>query len=239
MTLKTIAIIGHGRFGRLLQDILPQIFAGSTIIVLPRGSQWGVLSKADLVIPAVPIRAFEGVIKSIASYINPHSIVMDVCSVKVFPKKIMKNTLPQTIQIIASHPMFGPGTLENTNGSLTGLNMVLDPVRIDATMFEDIVSCLKKSGLQVITMDSDMHDRYAAEFHFTAQFIASILKDLDIPKTPIDTKSVSFLHAFTSIVKSDSIELLQDMMTFNPYCQAQLQKINKTTSHITSLIEQI
>ncbi|SVE45756.1 uncharacterized protein METZ01_LOCUS498610, partial [marine metagenome] len=61
-----------------------------------------------LVFIAVPIRAFEQVVKEIGTYTLYNTTIIDVCSVKVYPVEIMEQHLPNHVGIIASHPHFGP-----------------------------------------------------------------------------------------------------------------------------------
>ena len=236
MKTFTVGIIGNGRFGNLLREIVPIIFPESNSIVLTRESNPTQLSECDLVIPAVPIRNFEEVIQKIASYLKKTAIVMDVCSVKVYPTTVMKKHLPPSVSVIGSHPMFGPGTYKKMKGSCSGLTWVLDPVRIAKQDYSVIKESLEKAGLSVKEIDAETHDRYSADFHFTAQFMASVLKKLDIQKTPIDTMSVLFLHEFIEVVQSDSLELLKDMCTYNEYCKNQLSRITNVVSDINTLL---
>ncbi len=230
MSISTIAVIGYGRFGKTLEAILPKIFTGSSIYCTKRDIT--AAAKADLIIPAVPIGVFEEVIKSISTQLTGDHIVMDVCSVKIAPKQMMLKYLPNHVQIVGSHPMFGPGTLEQTKGSLQNLKMVVDPIRISKSDLSSIVEPFSRQGVEVIEMSSDNHDKYAAQFHFTSQFIASVLKKISIEKTPIDTASVSVLHNFLEFVQTDTLALLRDMYKYNPYCKDQYKKIQSSVEQI-------
>ncbi|CAN5173353.1 prephenate dehydrogenase/arogenate dehydrogenase family protein [soil metagenome] len=232
--INNICILGYGRFGQVLESVVPQIFPDCTVIMAKRDFEK--VADADLIIPAVPIREFEEVIKTIIPFLKDTAIVMDVCSVKVYAKKIMLEHLPKQIQILATHPMFGPGTLKKTQGNLRRLKIVVDAVRIDATNEEFISSACRDIGLEMIAMSAEDHDRYAAQFHFTSQFIASVLKNLEIQKTPIDTASVAVLHDFMEFVQTDSLALMQDMLQYNPYCQNQLERIESSVEHIAHTI---
>ncbi len=57
------------------------------------------------------------------------TLVVDVLSVKVFPKNLFLATLPPSLDILCLHPMFGP---ESGKGSWAGLPLVYDRVRVRA-----------------------------------------------------------------------------------------------------------
>ncbi len=236
MKISTIAIIGAGRFGKSLALILPSIFPRVEIRIVRRNLLRAL--DADIIIPAVPIREFEYVIESLSPTLKQGQIVMDVCSVKIFPANIMLKHIPSYVQIIASHPMFGPGTLAKTKGSVKGLKIMMDAIRVNPDSEKYIKNAFRKGGMDVVSMTSDEHDRYAAQFHFSSQFVASVLKDLQIQKTPIDTASVGVLHNFIEFVQTDTRTLLQDMYRYNPYCKKQLEQIVLSFEQLARTIEQ-
>lgn len=54
------------------------------------------------------------------------TLFVDVLSVKVFPKQVMLDLLPDTMDILCTHPMFGP---DSGKGSWKGLNFQYEMVR--------------------------------------------------------------------------------------------------------------
>jgi len=115
--MKTVGIIGYGRFGQVLGDLLkkqyevkvydPEIKAEDLTCGLEE------VLESVLVFVAVPIRVFEAVIQEISQYKLYNTTIIDVCSVKVYPVEIMEKYLPEHVGIIASHPHFGPDSFEN------------------------------------------------------------------------------------------------------------------------------
>lgn len=55
------------------------------------------------------------------------TLIVDVLSVKVFPKQLLLARLPESMDILCTHPMFGP---ESGRGSWAGLRMQYERVRI-------------------------------------------------------------------------------------------------------------
>lgn len=219
-------------------QILPRLFPDAVIVVSSRDNTVSIQEAAqcDLVIPAVPISAFEEVISEIGHSIGSGSVVMDVCAVKVFPAECMTRVFPEGIQLIASHPMFGPGTLKKTHGSLSKLKWVMYPLRIKRQDFLEFQKSVSTGGIDIVEITPQEHDVYAAEFHFTAHVTAAILKEIGVKRTPIDTRSAESLFEFMEMVHTDSPSLLKEMMRYNPYCRDQLQKMKNADEHIISLL---
>ena len=113
--MKKAGIIGYGRFGRVLADLLSKKYKVRVYdiqkVAIDNGVEICSLEKVlecILVFIAVPIRSFENVVKEIATYKLYNTTIIDVCSVKVYPVEIMEQHFPEHLGIIASHPHFGP-----------------------------------------------------------------------------------------------------------------------------------
>ncbi len=64
---------------------------------------------ADRVMICVSISSFEEVVKQIAPAVREGQQVMDICSVKEFPVRVMHENLRQAL-VLGTHPLFGPGS---------------------------------------------------------------------------------------------------------------------------------
>ncbi len=237
-TINSIGIIGTGSFGTLLTEVLPRIFPHAILHIASHENEVAIrrVCECDLVIPAVPIRSFEECIVHIAPLIKEGSIVMDVCSVKEFPVRIMQHNLKKTIGIIASHPMFGPGTLKETGGNLEGLRLVLHNVSAEIATFEEIVSAFSSHKIEVIQMTSRDHDKHVASFQFPAHVIGSLIREISLSPSPINTKSADVLLQFFRMIQTDSDSLLEDMFRYNKYCTHQWNKVQQAYNHVQSII---
>ena len=90
--MKKAGIIGYGRFGRVLYDLLSKKYEIRVYDkeIVPKNEGINICSIEDvlecvLVFIAVPIRSFEEVIKEISRYKLYNTTIIDVCSVKVYP----------------------------------------------------------------------------------------------------------------------------------------------------------
>lgn len=244
-TIKSIGIIGHGKFGKIFLSMLEKIFPSVEIKInsrsdSPDSKQFFTIEEtinADLIIPVVPIIAFEEIIKSISKNINPEAIVMDVCSVKEYPVEVMRNNLPATVTIIASHPLFGPGTIEKLGGSVQNLKIVMSFISGSKDKFNEIKKSFENNKLQVMEMDPKSHDQLMAKSQFIAHLTAGVLNNLSFAETIIDTKSAETLHEFMAMIQPDP-KLLKDMFRYNSYCLTELEKFKNANESIIKLLNQ-
>src|SRR3990167_6883060 len=125
-TENKVGIIGYGRFGKVLAEILK---SDCSIKIydkkFPGMDTLDEVLTASTLFIAVPIRHFEKTIIDIAPKLQTGTTVIDVCSVKLHPISVMKKHLPSTIDIIATHPLFGPDSV----GKKQSLKIVIHNVR--------------------------------------------------------------------------------------------------------------
>lgn len=239
-TISSIGVIGYGRFGSFFADrVLPVVFPDAEIRISSRSHQdKRVLSLAqvvssDLIIPAVPIRSMPEIVSKIAGHIREGSIVMDVCSVNVFPARWMRKFLPVDASIISSHPMFGSSSYEKVKHDLSKLTIVMHPERIEKRRYETIREAFK-AVFKVIEMTPEEHDRKAGQFQFLSHLLGGILHRLDIKRSEIDTESASRMFDMMDVLNNDSMELFEDMYKYNPYAQVEFKKFSKAYKSVTN-----
>ena len=75
---------------------------------------------------AVPVPMLGECLAGIAPHLRPGQVVVDVCSVKAGPAALMRRLLPEGVEILATHPMFGPQSMPQ---SLSGGRIVICPLR--------------------------------------------------------------------------------------------------------------
>jgi len=132
-----VAIIGAGKMGKWFTKFFLE--EGYSVVVSDKDEgrllkirdEFGVetdsnvnaVKSVDRVLICVPIEDFEDVVKEIHLYIQPDQVVMDICSIKEIPVKIMHKYI-KTGTILGTHPVFGPGakSIKNQNFILTPTN---------------------------------------------------------------------------------------------------------------------
>lgn len=239
-----IGIIGFGRLGKLLTKYLSK---DATVYVYDHleqesyaesvekcGAKIATLeevSSLPVVIPIVPISSFEETIKQMAKYMKEGALVVDVCSVKEIPVKIMQDNLPPNVHILATHPMFGPDSAKKT---LFGRKIVLCKVRIPDVLYNDIKNYLEMHGLKTIETTPVKHDEEISHSLLLTHFIGRSLMDLGANELLVDTVGYRRLMKILETVQNDSWQLFKDMNKFNKFSEltrkqflASLDKINR------------
>jgi prephenate dehydrogenase len=245
--MKKAAIIGFGRFGQLLADLMKDVFEISVVepdmtkgeLATARGFKLMPLSSlgdADFVFLAVPISAVEGIIKDIAPLVAEHQTVVDGCSVKVYPANLMKKHL-QHCQTIASHPLFGP---DSAGKGLHGLKMVLCRLNVSDENFDLWRDFWVSKELEVIESTPEEHDKDSVYSQAFTYSIARIILAMKIPDLRFTTRSFNAIKEVAALSANDSDELFHDMLHYNPYfpeMKVRLEKAISTTLDRLKTIE--
>lgn len=236
-----IGIIGFSRFGQLLAKILKphaEVFVYNRSDKTQDAKNLGVnlvdlekVCQCDWVIVAVAISAAESMIKQIAPLVKKGSLVMEVCSVKVLPAKWLQSYLPQEIEIMATHPMFGP---DSAKEGTKDLQWVICPLRISSERLNQVKNILNQLSVKIIETTPEDHDEQTAVSLAMVHFIGRGLEEFGIKDLPIKTLGYERLLKVNETVTHDSFQLFLDMQRFNPYTKAMrkkfllsLKKVNK------------
>lgn len=240
-----IGLIGYGRFGRLTVQNLSAKF---DIVVYTRskdkkediadaGGRLVSLETAcaqKVVILCVPISAMQETLRQIAPLLKTDAIVVDVCSVKVYPVQWMKELLPASVDILATHPMFGP---DSAAESVAGYKIVLCPERINPDRYERIKKVLVNTGLKLIETTADEHDRKIAVSLALTHFIGRSLAEFQAEPLDIDTEGYKRLLHILEVVNNDTWQLFRDMHCFNPYAEEKRQAFLAAMERVHRKIE--
>ena len=213
---KEIAIIGYGRFGRCAAHHLKRRFRVSVadaraLKSVERGVHTVSMETAarkPFILLAVPINQVPGTLKAISRYVRPEALICDVCSVKEQPIQWMKRLLPRNVEIVGTHPLFGP---DSASTSLNARTIVLCPARIRQPRLHHVRKALSGMGLNVVTMKAAQHDRLMASTLFLTQFVGRGLLNMDLPHTTTSTQHFQFLQQLVRTAENDTEELFHDM----------------------------
>ena len=233
-TISNIGIIGFGRFGSFLAKILKnshQIKVYDKLDKSKTAKKIGVSFKnleevcqQQLIILCVPISEIDKVLRKIKNKLKPGVIVMDTCSVKEYPAKLMKKYLLSETEIIASHPMFGP---DSGKYGLKGLQIVFWPLRIKKRNYQKILKVFKGLGLTIIQMSPKEHDQESALSLCLTHFVGRVLEKMKIPEPKIKTLGFQRLIEVRDNVKNDTWQLFKDIQTYNRFAKIWRRKFLK------------
>ncbi len=237
----TVCLYGMGRFGRFWAKELSRVVPGiqgynRTAREFPEGVvpvDFDTLCRADVIILSTAISSIEDVLKHIAPRIRKDALVMDCCSVKVWPVEKMVELLPPETEILGTHPMFGPDSGKN---GISGLPLVLTPVRISPRSLEFWRERFASLGLAIHEMTPDEHDREAAFTQGITHFIGRILGDMGLRDSPIATSGYRSLQKIVEQTCNDEWQLFLDLQNYNPHTEEMRSKLDRVLAKMIKYI---
>ncbi len=233
-----IAIIGgSGEFGRLFAKLFKE--EGHEVTITGRdvhkgekvAEQLGVgftddnvaaAKEGDVVIISVYIENTVEAIKQVAPHVRPGCLLMDFTSVKVEPCVAMEKHAGKEVEILGTHPMFGPRVT-----SLEGLTVILTPIRLKK--WEGFArDFFEKRGAKVFTTTPEEHDRIMSVVqgltHFAYIASASALKELGV--------DVQYSRNFASPIYGLMLDLIARIVGQSPQLYASIQMHNPKVKEV-------
>jgi prephenate dehydrogenase len=241
-----IGIVGFGRFGQLTAHYLSEDFDVYAYDILDMSDEISAcgsipasladVCRQDVVILPVPISELRQTLKTINPLLKKGGVVVDVCSVKLYPAQWMVELLPDDVFILATHPMFGP---DSAADSLEGRKIALCRERIETDCYEKIKSYLASKGLIVIETSAGEHDRQIAVSLALTHFIGRTLSEFGADDLSMDTEGYKRLLHILEVVEHDTWQLFEDMHRYNPYAgekrDAFMQAMQNIEDRLTGL----
>lgn len=174
------------------------------------------VEQSDIVLVSVLIEKTVEVIREVAPRMHPGSLLMDVTSIKSAPMKAMSTFAPKGVEVLGTHPMFGP-----TMPSLRGQTIILTPAEGNGGKWLPAIRSLFESdGAKIEVLDADEHDEIMAVVqaltHFAYIGIGATLKSLDF--------DVQKSRKFMSPVYEIMIDFVGRILDQNPELYASIQK---------------
>ena len=222
--LPTIGLFGFGAFGRLIAEHLhvhlPIIVYDPVMQAYGPGWQGkitigsvGDAGSCDIIILAVPVSELRNAIRSLRPHLRPDAIVIDVGSVKLKPARIMLSELPEFVDIIGMHPLFGP---QSASEGIAGHKIAVCPVRGQSRL--RVAAFLRRVlGLKVHVTSAEAHDREAAIVQGLTHLIAKVLLRMEPLPTEMTTASFDHLMQAAEMVRYDSPSVFHAIEKDNPF----------------------
>jgi prephenate dehydrogenase len=221
-----IGILGFGRFGKLMAQNLasdfevrvwdPAAAASDVLSVGARPADLPAVGRSEVVVLAVPISGMQAALEQVRPHLGAGRLVVDVCSVKERPIRWMQDVLPENVEVLGTHPMFGP---DSAADSLQGRKIVLCRVRVEAERYEKVRRYLASKGLEVIETSAAGHDRQIGVSLALTHFIGRALAGMGAKPQDIDTEGYRRLLRILEVVENDTWQLFEDMNRFNPHAE--------------------
>lgn len=241
--MATLGIVGFGSFGRFMAQHLRPFFDISVydrVDVAAVAEAAGVRSVplaevlgSEIVVLAVPVQELAEVLRQAAGQIASSTLVCDVGSVKVKPMALMAEHLAPGIEVVGTHPMFGP---QSGRDGIEGLKIVLCPLR--TTRLESIRGFLADQlKLQVLEMEPEHHDHEMAYIQGLTHWMAKALRELKVPDLDLSTPAYRHLLTIEEILREDSLELFLTVERENPYAARARKELLRKLREIEEVIE--
>ena len=236
--MNKVSIIGFGRFGAMLHSLLSKGFEVDVYDKNPINNsdinevtlENALLNKTIFI--AVPIRDFEDLIIQISDKISEGKTIIDVCSVKVYPKKVMTANIPSDVDIIATHPLFGPDSLKDS-----GSVMTMESVRDSYDRYDFWKNYFSSQNIIIEEISAEEHDMMAARSQGLTHFVGRIIDDFGTNQTRIDTEGYKALHKLVNQTCNDTWELFEDIQNYNPYTEKMISELNVSFKKISEIID--
>lgn len=229
-----IGIIGFGAFGQLVaRHLCPRhpIIVFDPRADITRAEELGVsvmpfetVASCPVIVLCVPVGQMLGVVTDLAPFVRPGTLVLDVGSVKIEPAGIMDKLLPADVDVVATHPLFGP---QSVGSGIRGLRIAICPIRGRRLR---VAAFCRSLGLDVIMTTPEAHDREIAEVQGITHLVASLLVRMDLQPTRLTTRSFEKLMSAVDMVRHDAPEVFQAILRGNPYAGDILKRFKAMTS---------
>lgn len=220
-----LGLIGYGAFGRLTAlhlspwfDILahdPAVQAADGVVTL---SDLASVAACPVVVLAVPVDALAETAAAISGHLRSGAIVIDVGSVKVLTGQVLARTLPAHVEIVGTHPLFGP---QSAKAGIEGHRIAVCPVRDDqaARLAARRVAafCRMALKLKVFQVSAEDHDREAAVVQGLTHLIARVLLAMEPLPTRMTTVSFDRIMQAVEMVRHDSPAVFRAIERDNPF----------------------
>ncbi|XP_039014316.1 arogenate dehydrogenase 1, chloroplastic-like [Hibiscus syriacus] len=236
-TLK-VGIVGFGTFGQFLAKTM--IKQGHTIRATSRTDhshlchQLGVSffrdvlsfleADNDVILVSTSILSLSEVLRSMPLHcLKRRTLFVDVLSVKEHPRNVLLQVLPEEMDVLCTHPMFGP---ESGKNGWKDLPFVYERVRVrDEPRCSSFLQIFESEGCRMVEMSCEEHDKLAARSQFLSHAIGRILSEMGIESTSMNTKSFETLVKLKESTVNDSFDLFGGLFIHNRFAQQELMNL--------------
>ena len=239
-----VAIVGTGRMGKTLSLVFKS--AGTAVTLCSRfpekakevskklGVGWGGVEKIadhDIVVLAVPTEHLPGVVRVVSGLMRPCSLLSDISSVKLPVVRRLLAEIPEHIEYISIHPLFGP------TECFKGENVVVIPVR-SKNWLNPFLQLLRCAGLNVAVATPEEHDRAMAlvqvAHHFALLTLREVFKDLSGWAPSLGIFTTRSLRKTLKVMKriEELIDVVEMIQRLNPYAKEAREAFIKAAKRV-------
>ena len=179
-------------------------------------SNAGLANISDILVISVPIEHTSDVIREVAPFMKSGSVMIDVTSVKEEPAKTMAEVLPENIEYIPTHPIFGPRTTFLDN------QVIVLTADKKGKWYEKVYRYLESKNMRIIETTAEKHDFMMSIVqvltHFSFISTASAIEKLRV--------DISETEDYESPIYNLMIDMIARIVAQNPYLTYNIQSMN-------------
>ncbi len=179
-------------------------------------SNAGLANISDILIISVPIQHTSDVIREVAPFMKEGSVMVDVTSIKEEPSKTMAEVLPDTIEYIPTHPIFGPRTTQLDN------QVIVLTADKKGKWYDKVYRYLESKNMRIIETTAEKHDYMMSIVQVLTHF-SFISTASTIEKLKIDLAET---EDYESPIYNLMIDLIARIVAQNPYLTYNIQSMN-------------
>ncbi len=135
------------------------------------------IADTDVLLVSVPIDITGRVIERVGPKMHKGSLLMDITSVKKAPVEMMDRFTNEDVEILGTHPLFGPSTK-----CMQGQTIIFVPSR-GGRLYDKIDAMFKMNGAKIEVLTAEEHDEIMSVIqgltHFILIAFGITLKNLD------------------------------------------------------------
>lgn len=179
-------------------------------------SNAGLANISDILIVAVPIQFTSDVIREVAPFMKSGTLMVDVTSVKEEPSRTMAEALPDTVEYIPTHPVFGPRTTRLDN------QVIVLTADKKGKWYPKVYNYLAGKNMRIIETTAEKHDFMMSIVqvltHFSFISTASAIEKLKV--------DLSESEDYESPIYNLMIDMIARIVAQNPYLTYNIQSMN-------------
>jgi prephenate dehydrogenase len=223
MASDAVAMLGYGRFGRSLGQLLSDVGLAHRaydphVRIAPEHRADSVAEAvrgAAFVVVAVPVPRLRSALLELRPHLDASQVVLDVGSVKVHPVADLEGVLGSAFPWCGTHPLFGPLSLALAERPL---RVVVCPAPQHTQAAARVRELYERIGCEVIEQTAEGHDRVMAHTHALTFFVAKGMIDagagMNVPFAP---PSFQAMARAIETVRSDAGHLFAAIAHENPF----------------------
>ncbi len=182
----------------------------------------------------VAIHAVPDAVAQLVPHLGKKTVLMDTCSVKIYPVQMMLEGAAKETEIIGTHPMFGP---DSASAGVAGLPFVFSRVRCSDETADRYYGFFEAMGMRIVARTPEDHDREAAMTQGVTHFIGRVLAELDLEPSHIATKGYQKLLEVMEQTCNDPYDLFIDLQRLNPYTSLMRRRLRESIARIAGALD--